>query len=500
MMLNLFLEEGSGISELELGLIEVAYMLSALLFIFGIKRLAGVRTARVGNLYASLGMLVATVATLYLLWGGLSMWVLVGGAAVGTILGGLLALRTPMTSMPELVAFFNGMGGAASVMVSIAQVILFTNALGDGSLGQTMSSQVFKLPSGPIGGAPFAVAVAVSILIGGVTVSGSLIAYGKLSGKINRNRFGIVGSKALNAILALSAIALCWYAGFHTHSGPAILLAHFALTLIAITLGVGLVVPIGGADMPVVISLLNSYSGLAASATGFVLQNNLLIIAGSLVGASGLILTRIMCKAMNRSLVNVLFATFGEESGGSGKDEGYTGVKSTSADEVAQILEGARSMVVVPGYGLAVAQAQHKVRELADLLEARGCDVSYGIHPVAGRMPGHMNVLLAEADVPYEKLFDLDQINGEFKNSDVAIVIGANDVCNPAAYDDPQSPIAGMPVLDVWDAQTVIVIKRSLSAGYAGIKNPLFERDNTLMFFGDGKKALEDLVSEVKDL
>ena len=271
-----------------------------------------------------------------------------------------------------------------------------------------------------------------------------------------------------------------------------------ALTAVALLLGVGLTVPIGGADMPVAISLLNSYSGLAAAATGFVLQNSLLIIAGSLVGASGLILTKIMCKAMNRSLANVLFGGLAEQAAAA-KDEGYTTVKSTSPDEVAPILDAAGSVIIVPGYGLAVAQAQHKVRELASLLEAKDCQVRYAIHPVAGRMPGHMNILLAEADVPYEQLFELDSINGEFQNTDVVVVLGANDVCNPAANDDPASPIAGMPVLNVWEASTVVVVKRSLSAGYAGIKNELFQMDNSLMLFGDAKVALEELISELKD-
>ncbi|MDP6954462.1 MAG: NAD(P)(+) transhydrogenase (Re/Si-specific) subunit beta, partial [Planctomycetota bacterium] len=265
-------------------------------------------------------------------------------------------------------------------------------------------------------------------------------------------------------------------------------------------LGILLVIPIGGADMPVVISLLNSYSGLAAASAGFVLGNVMLIIAGALVGAAGLILTQIMCKAMNRSLGNVLFAKFGEDGGGGGGSDEYTGVTSTTAEELAPLLEAAGKVLIVPGYGLAVAQAQHKCRELGDLLEKEGAEVAYAIHPVAGRMPGHMNVLLAEADVEYDKLFDLDQINGEFSQTDVTIVLGANDVCNPAAIRDPESAIAGMPVLNVWESQTVVVIKRSLSAGYAGIKNELFEADNALMFFADAKKALEDLVTEMKEL
>ena len=469
--------------------IQLVYMASALLFILGLKRLSGVRTARGGNRLASFAMLLAVGATLFLVWGDAALPILLGGVVVGTAAGVLLATRVPMTSMPELVAFFNGMGGAASALVALAEAARF---------GAKPAADATAVSAE---GGDFATAVVLSVLIGAVTLSGSLIAFGKLNGKVKGLRWGPLGMQAGNVLLAFAAVALCWYAGFGTAEPSGILIAFAALTVVALLLGIGLTLPIGGADMPVVISLLNSYSGMAASATGFVLQNNLLIIAGSLVGASGLILTRIMCKAMNRSLANVLFGGFAEAASVSSKGSSeYTKVKSTTADEVAPILDAARSVIVVPGYGLAVAQAQHKVRELADLLIERGCDVRYAIHPVAGRMPGHMNVLLAEADVPYEQLFDLDQINADFKNTDVAIVLGANDVCNPAAKDDPGSPIAGMPVLDVWDAQTVIVIKRSLSAGYAGIPNELFQMDNSLMLFADAKKALEDIIAEVQEL
>ena len=460
---------------------QLVYMVAALCFILGIKRLSGVKTARSGNAYAALGMVIAVGLTLFVLT-DVTWWVLLGGVAAGTIVGLVLATRVQMTAMPELVALFNGLGGAASALVALATVA--------GVSGENTVAS---------GGADFAIALVLSILIGAVTLSGSLIAWGKLAGKILKNRFGPVGTQGLNLVAGLACLGLLVWAGFLATGGE-ILTAHYVLAAVALLLGVGLVVPIGGADMPVVISLLNSYSGLAAAATGFVLHNNLLIIAGSLVGASGLILTRIMCKAMNRSLVNVLFATFGEDESSGGKDEGYSGVKSSSAEECAPVLDASRTVIVVPGYGLAVAQAQHKVREMADLLTERGCTVKYAIHPVAGRMPGHMNVLLAEADVPYDQLFDLDQINGEFKNAEVAIVLGANDVCNPVANTDPTSPIAGMPVLNVWDAQTVIVVKRSLSPGYAGIKNPLFESENTLMLFGDAKKVLEDLVSELQEV
>jgi len=451
--------------------VEAVYMASALLFIFGLKRLSGVRTARGGNGLAMLGMLLAVGATL---------------AGVGTV----IAVRVPMTAMPECVALFNGLGGAASALVALAEV------------ARVLASDEGRsaLVGGPLGGtADFAVSILLSVLIGSVTLSGSLVAYAKLAGMLKKNRIGLVGSQALNAGLVLLAVLLGAWAAFWTESAWAAGGGHFLLAVAALVLGVGLVVPIGGADMPVVISLLNSYSGLAACATGFVLHNNLLIVAGSLVGASGLILTRIMCKAMNRSLRNVLFATFGAEEGATGGDSEYKGVKSATAEDAAPILDACSSVIIVPGYGMAVAQAQHKVRELAQLLEKKGAQVRYAIHPVAGRMPD-MNVLLAEADVPYEQLCELESINGEFQNTDAVIVIGANDVCNPAATKDPKSPIAGMPVLEVWEARTVFVVKRSLSSGYAGIKNELFELDNTLMCFGDAKKFIEELIAALKEL
>ena len=483
-----------------LGITELVYMLAALLFILGLKRLSGVKTARRGNQLAAIAMLIAVSATMFVLWNEVALWILFAGVIVGGGLGLFLAKRVPMTDMPELVAFFNGMGGAASMFVALAEIARFSLSKvipAEEGVVPTLSSLVKYEDGSFTGGPDFALAIVASILIGAVTLSGSLIAYGKLSGKVNASRFGPIGIGGANIAMGLVAIALCWFVGFGVEQDGAMLACALLLTVLALVLGVGLVVPIGGADMPVVISLLNSYSGLAAAATGFVLQNNLLIVSGSLVGASGLILTRIMCKAMNRSLANVLFSGFGEEA--EKDDSEYTTVTSAGAEDLAPIFEAARSVVIVPGYGLAVAQAQHKVRELGDLLKSNGTEVRYAIHPVAGRMPGHMNVLLAEADVPYEELFELDNINSDFKNTDVALVIGANDVCNPAAS-DPNSPIAGMPVLDVWDAQTVVVVKRSLSPGYAGIKNELFQMDNSLMYFADGKKAIEDLITEVKDL
>ena len=466
--------------------VQASYMLAALLFILGIKRLSRVRTAQSGNQVAGVAMLIAVCVTVWHLSGkGFEPWVLGGGLALGGLIGLLLAKRVPMTSMPELVALFNGLGGAASLLVAWAAIVK------SGKPEQTLSAAVESE------GVLFAIAAVLSVLIGAVTLSGSLVAYAKLAGKLWKSRIGPLGNKPFNVLLLLGAVYAALMVGFMATGGHDIQIWVYVLVGLTLLLGIGLVVPIGGADMPVVISLLNSYSGLAASATGFVLQNELLIVAGSLVGASGLILTKIMCKAMNRSLANVLFG--GIDAGDDAGDTEYTGVKSTSGADVAMILESAQSVIIVPGYGMAVAQAQHKVQELASLLEADDIEVRYAIHPVAGRMPGHMNVLLAEASVPYEQLFELDQINSEFKNTDVVIVIGANDVCNPVAYDEG-SAITGMPVLDVWDARTVVVVKRSLSAGYAGIKNPLFERDNALMFFSDGKEAVEETISEYKDL
>jgi len=470
---------------------QLVYMAAAVLFILGLKKLTKVKTARAGNRLASLGMFVAVAMTVYLVvFDGdlkVAMPYMLGGLVVGAAIGVFLAKKVEMTEMPELVAFFNGMGGASSMFVALSSVLFLGPEIADDATLRAAE------------GTDIALSIGLSVLIGAVTLSGSLVAYAKLSGKMWKNRFGPVGTKGLNLVLALACLGMIAHGAFLGTGSGTVMIAFIVLAAVALFLGIGLVVPIGGADMPVVISLLNSYSGLAAAMTGFILQNNLLIVAGMLVGAAGLILTQIMCKAMNRSLTNVLFATFGEEDGEKGDSE-YTGVTSTSAEELAPVLEAASKVIIVPGYGLAVAQAQHKCRELGDLLEKAGIDVAYAIHPVAGRMPGHMNVLLAEADVAYEKLFDLDQINSDFKNAEVTIVIGANDVCNPEANDNPASPIAGMPVLNVWESQTVVVIKRSLSAGYAGIKNPLFERDNALMLFDDAKKALEDLVSGFKEL
>ena len=471
-------------------LVPALYLISAVLFILGLKGLTRVRSARRGNLMSAMAMLVAVVATLIEMGTFDLQWILVG-LVVGGLIGGVAAVRVEMTSMPEMVALFNGSGGLASGLV--ASSVLFKEVVESGGEG----------PAASILGAAPGVTLVLSLLIGFLTCSGSVVAYLKLSGKMTGNPILLPGRHVLNALLFLGVLGLGTYSIFSVTQVESVSTFALAVICMSLVLGVMLVIPIGGADMPVVISLLNSYSGLAAAATGFVLSNNVLIISGALVGASGLILTQIMCVAMNRTLANVLFGGFGAEAtsggGGGGKDE-YNNVRSFSAEEAALILENAESVVFIPGYGLAVAQAQHAVRELADLLQKRGAEVTYGIHPVAGRMPGHMNVLLAEADVPYEQLLEMDQVNPELKNTDVVIIVGANDVVNPAAEKTPGSPIYGMPVLEVWNAGTVIMIKRSLSPGFAGIKNELFEYDNTMMLFEDAKKAVQGILSEVKEL
>jgi len=458
-------------------IIYLAYLIAAVLFIFGLKGLTHPRTAVRGNLLGALGMFVAVVATLFH-QEILRYELIIAGVVVGAAIGLVLAVKIQMTAMPQLVALFNGFGGGASVLVAGAELWL--------GRGSETAPNVDT-----------AVAIAASGLIGAVTFWGSLVAFAKLQElKAFKKPFRYPGLQAINAILMLAVIGVAVLCIMYPQNP----LPYVGLVLLASVLGVTLVNPIGGADMPVVIALLNSYSGLAAAATGFVLSNTVLIIAGSLVGASGLILTRIMCRAMNRSLAHVLFGVLEAASDGPSADDVYGGkVKSTSAEEVAMLYDNARRAVIVPGYGMAVAQAQHAVRDLAGILESRGVEVEYAIHPVAGRMPGHMNVLLAEAEVPYEQLKEMDKVNPTFAQTDVVLVIGANDVVNPVARTDPSSPIAGMPILDVDKARTVVVIKRSLSPGFAGIPNPLFAADNTLMYFGDGKKAVLDLVAALEE-
>ena len=458
-------------------LIAAAYLAAAVLFILGLKGLTHPRTAVRGNLLGACGMLLAVIATL-LSRQILSFELILAGVVAGALVGGVLAVRIEMTAMPQLVALFNGFGGVASVLVAGA-------ALAESSLSQAAPA------------AQFTVATAASGLIGAVTFWGSVIAFAKLQELMTGNPLLFPGRQLLNGLLgAASLAAAAWVV-----AEPSSPQAYWVLAAAASLLGAAVVVAIGGADMPVVIAFLNSCSGLAAAATGFVLQNNILIIAGSLVGASGVILTQIMCRAMNRSLGNVFFGGVGAGTAvAGGDDEIYEGrVKSTSAAEVAMLFDTARRVVVVPGYGMAVAQAQYAVRDLAGLLEDRGIEVEYAIHPVAGRMPGHMNVLLAEAEVPYEQLKEMDLVNPTFEQTDVVLVIGANDVVNPVARVADSGPIAGMPILDVDKARTVVVIKRSLSPGFAGIANPLFAADNTLMYFGSAREAVVDLVNAVKE-
>lgn len=458
-------------------LVNLIYLGAAALFILGLKGLTHPRTAVRGNLLAATGMLIAVVVTL-VDRRIVSYEVIVAGLVLGGLIGVALAVKVPMTGMPQLIALFNGLGGGASALVAGAALV-----------GAVAASRIPGLDT--------TVATVASGAIGGIAFFGSLVAFGKLQAVIPEKAVLFAGRHVLMVLLGLVLLGL----GAGLVVEPSTTELYWALLAVSAVLGVMLVMSIGGADMPVVISLLNSYSGLAVAATGFVLNNNILIITGSLVGAAGLILTRLMCKAMNRSLVNVLFGGLGAgvaaESGG---DDIYSGrVKAASPEEVAMLLEPARRVVIVPGYGMAVAQAQHAVRDLTTLLESNGTQVEFGIHPVAGRMPGHMNVLLAEANIPYDKLKEMDEVNPDFRETDVVLIIGANDVVNPMARsDDASIPIAGMPILDVDAARVVVVIKRSLSPGYAGIANPLFAADNTLMLFGDAKKMAMDLVASLK--
>ena len=448
--------------------ISIGYLVAAVLFILGLKALGRPRTAPRGNLLGATGMLLAILVTL-LDQSIISYGVLVAGLALGGLIGAALALRVQMTSMPELVALFNGFGGGASVLVASASFIEAVD------LGRADNQ--------------LAVAAALTALIGAVTFTGSLVAFAKLQESLKWSGFG--GIQIFNAAGMTAGVVLVVL----VTAQPGEWAWLWALVAVGLVVGATATLPIGGADMPVIIALLNSFSGLAASATGFVLDNSLLIIAGSLVGASGLILTRIMCVAMNRSILDVVFSAAPVAVVGDG-DEIYEGkIASTSAEEVAMLLETASRVAIVPGYGMAVAQAQHAVRDLMRTLQESGVEVVFGIHPVAGRMPGHMNVLLAEAEIAYELLLDMGQVNPTFAQTDVTIVIGANDVVNPAARTDPDSPIAGMPILDVDGSRTVVVIKRSLSPGFAGIANPLFAADNTLMLFGDGRQAVLDIVT-----
>jgi len=462
-----------------MGYTNLAYVIAAVLFILGIKKLSSPKTARNGNTIASIGMLIAIIATVVSPGSGIELdfKLIAIGMIIGSIIGATFAIRVQMTQMPQMVAIFNGFGGGASAFVASAE---YFNKFG------TVDQTTFLTAT-----------IILTVFIGTLTLTGSFIAFGKLQGFISGKPIVFPGQQAINGFLTLAlvvmGVSVCIGGGQEMNM-------FYGVLILAAILGITLTIPIGGADMPVIISLLNSYSGVAAAATGFVLMNNGLIISGALVGASGLILTNIMCKGMNRSLANVIFGAVGLEQESVAGSDKQIKVKSTTTEEAAMILEAADKVIIVPGYGLAVAQAQHAVREVADLLESMGKKVLYAIHPVAGRMPGHMNVLLAEANVPYEQLKDLGDVNPEFDDCDVAIVLGANDVVNPASRHDTSSPIYGMPILDVDKSRTVIVNKRTMNPGFAGIQNELFGFDNTVMVFGDAKEMLTTLYKDLKEL
>ena len=473
-------------------IMQLAYLVSAVLFITGLKRLSHPDTARSGNRLAAIGMLLAIVATLVgeqiLTW----QWI-IGGLLIGTVVGGFMARFVKMTAMPQMVGLFNGFGGLASGLVAAAEFLRY-------SMGVAGTAEV------PVDAS---ISIMLGTLIGAVTFSGSLVAFGKLQGIVTEKAVRYPAQKFLNAVLFLGILAAMAYLVVMTPDAIAasdtgtVNIIYYALWGGAMLLGVLLVIPIGGADMPVVVSLLNSYSGLAASAAGFVLSNNVLIISGALVGASGLILTRIMCKAMNRSLANVIFGSFGQVAGKElvkGEKRTMADVNDVKADDVAMLLAYAKQVVIVPGYGLAVAQAQHKLRELCDNLESRGVNVKYVVHPVAGRMPGHMNVLLAEANVPYNQLYEPEDVNPDIANVDACLVVGANDVVNPAARDEPASDLYGMPIIEVDRAKHTVVMKRSLNPGFAGLDNELFYLRNTMMLFGDAADSIGRILEELKQL
>src|SRR5271155_666440 len=455
----------------------LCYLIAGALFIMALRGLSNPETSRRGNLFGMTGMAIAIVTTLAAHPpAGLSAWVLViVGMALGGGLGAVIARRVPMTSMPELVAAFHSLVGMAAVLVA-AGALYAPAAFGIGVEGAIHGQSLIEMSLG--------------VAIGAITFTGSVIAFLKLSGRMSGAPITLPGRHVINIALAIALVALIvWFFEAQPHA------AFWLIAAVSFLLGVLIIIPIGGADMPVVISMLNSYSGWAAAGIGFTLGNSALIITGALVGSSGAILSYIMCHAMNRSFISVILGGFGGETAAAGGGSGeQKPAKLGSADDAAFIMKNASKVIIVPGYGMAVAQAQHALREMADILKKEGVEVKYAIHPVAGRMPGHMNVLLAEANVPYDEVFELEDINSEFAQADIAFVIGANDVTNPAAKTDPKSPIYGMPVLQVWKAGTVMFIKRSLASGYAGIDNPLFYRDNTMMLLGDAKKMTESIV------
>jgi NAD(P) transhydrogenase subunit beta len=453
------------------------YLVSGILFIFALRGLSNPETARQGNRFGMAGMAIAIVTTLLAVdLDGASMMLIVLGVMIGGGAGAMIARRIPMTAMPQLVAAFHSLVGLAAVLVAAAALYApeaFHIADAGGNLKHL---SLFELSLGTA--------------IGAVTFSGSVIAFAKLNGNMSGAPIILPARHLINIVIGVFIAVMI---AFLMASGGDAKTAFWLITLAAFIIGVTLIIPIGGADMPVVVSMLNSYSGWAAAALGFTLENTALIVTGALVGSSGAILSYIMCKGMNRSFISVILGGFGEDGGGAADAGPQGNAKLGSAEDAAFVMKNAGKVIIVPGYGMAVAQAQHALKEMADMLKAEGVDVAYAIHPVAGRMPGHMNVLLAEANVPYDEVFELEDINSDFANADVAFVIGANDVTNPAAEDDPSSPIYGMPVLQVWKARTVFFIKRSLGSGYAGVENPLFFRDNTMMLLGDAKKMTEGI-------
>jgi H+-translocating NAD(P) transhydrogenase subunit beta len=465
--------------------INLLYIVSAILFIFGIKWLGHADTARRGNRLSSAGMLLAVVATL--LYGGLSWPMILGGILLGSAIGLIAALRVKMTSMPEMVALFNGFGGLASLLVGAAEYHKLSHAGTNSYLTNLAAQTGVTVPAAFV-----TVAIALTILVGGVTFTGSLVAWAKLSEKMPGRPVLFAGQKEINFTLLVAAAAGVLMLGIQPAAPWAVFLV-IGLVTVALCIGILMTLPIGGGDMPVVISLLNSFSGVAAALAGFIILNNVLVVAGCLVGASGMILTVIMCKAMNRSIGNVLFGGFGATGGAQQATAGE--MKPSTVDDAYLVLEAARSVVVIPGYGMAVAQAQHAVKELATALENNGTEVRFAIHPVAGRMPGHMNVLLAEADIPYEQLQEMEPVNAIMPSVDVAIVIGANDVVNPSALDDPTSPIYGMPIIRAHEARTVYCLKRGKGAGFSGLENPLFFHPNTRMLYGDAKATVSALAA-----
>jgi NAD(P) transhydrogenase subunit beta len=457
--------------------IQLAYLVASVLFILGIKYLGKTKDARKGNFVSAVGMLIAIVATLLTL-NILTLLEIGVCVLIGSAIGLYYAYKVPMTKIPEMVALFNGFGGLASFAVALSDYYLKSET-------NLASLDAVNLTS-----------IVVSLLIGGVTFTGSMVAYLKLDGKVSGQPITFTGQHLLNLLLLIAFVV----ASVLVFLDPTQITYIVILIVIALLLGILTVIPIGGADMPVVISLLNSYSGMAACATGFILNNNVLIVAGSLVGASGIILTQIMCKAMNRSLVNVLLGGFGQTVATGGADGPAVVVKEIGVEETAMLFDSASSVIVVPGYGMAVAQAQHVIRELMEQCEKRNINFRFAIHPVAGRMPGHMNVLLAEANISYDKLIEMDDINEDFSNTDLVFVVGANDVVNPAARTNPESPIYGMPILNADKARTVIVSKRSMGKGYAGVENELFGYPNCLMLFGDAKQTITKVVGELKEM